>query len=100
LRGVGVSPSSSDSSGWIVERLAVKAPLVNTSNHYPEVTALSLMLAVITASDTPLVLLDGELKVVAPSASFCPAFGIDPGSVPGRRLSEHGDGWAGGGKHG
>jgi two-component sensor histidine kinase len=66
---------------------------VNQSNAYPEATAHSLMLAVISASDTPLVLLDSDLKIVAASASFCTAFGIDPGSLPGRRLSNLGDGW-------
>lgn len=49
--------------------------------------ATSLMLAVIDSSDAPLLLLDGGLTVIAASASFCRAFGIDPNSVPGRPLS-------------
>jgi two-component sensor histidine kinase len=66
--------------------------LIPSSNLHPEATALSLMLAVIASSDAPLVLLDGELKVVAASASFCRAFQIDPASVPGNRFSALGQG--------
>lgn len=57
-----------------------------------EATALSLMLAVIGSSDTPLVLLDGELNVVAASTSFCRAFQVEPPSVVGRRFSALGQG--------
>lgn len=48
--------------------------------------ALSLTLAVVAASSAPLILLDGDLKVVAASASFCRAFEIDPAEAPGREL--------------
>lgn len=58
----------------------------------PEATALSLMLAVIAASDAPLVLLNGDLKVVAASASFCRAFQIDAASVTGSPFSALGQG--------
>lgn len=61
-------------------------------NLYPEAAAISLMLAVIGSSDAPLVLLDGDLKVIAASASFCRAFQIDPESVPGNRFSKLGQG--------
>ena len=59
---------------------------------HPEAAAFSLMLAVIASSDAPLVLLDGDLSVVAASASFCRAFQIDPENVPGRRMSALGQG--------
>jgi two-component sensor histidine kinase len=52
----------------------------------------ALALAVVASSTTPLVLLDGDLKVVALSRSFCRAFQIDMASAPGRRLSELGEG--------
>ncbi|MEO7223478.1 MAG: histidine kinase dimerization/phosphoacceptor domain -containing protein, partial [Devosia sp.] len=54
--------------------------------------ALSLMLAVITSSSTPLMLLDDQLRVVAASASFCRDFALDPANVSGRKLSELGAG--------
>jgi two-component sensor histidine kinase len=44
---------------------------------------LSLALAVVAASSAPLLLLDGDLKVVAASTSFCRAFQIEPDSVAG-----------------
>ncbi|MEI6203351.1 MAG: histidine kinase dimerization/phosphoacceptor domain -containing protein [Enhydrobacter sp.] len=58
----------------------------------PETHALSLMLAVIAASGAPLLLLDGALKVITASASFCRDFQIEPAGVPGRRLSALGHG--------
>lgn len=58
----------------------------------PESHAFSLMLAVVASSDAPLVLLDGDLKVVAASASFCRDFQIAPASVSGNRLSTLGQG--------
>ncbi len=57
-----------------------------------ETTALSLMLAVIVSSDAPLILMDGDLKVIAASTSFCRDFQVDPASVPGNRLSALGQG--------
>ena len=52
--------------------------MVAAPNLNPETTALSLMLAVIASSDAPLVLVDGDLKVIAASASFCRDFQIEP----------------------
>jgi PAS domain-containing protein len=67
--------------------------LTASPNLYPEAAAaFSLMLAVIASSDAPLVLLDGDLKVIAASVSFCRAFQIDPASVPGERFSALGQG--------
>jgi two-component sensor histidine kinase len=54
--------------------------------------ALSLALAVIESSNAPLVLLDGDLKVIAASKSFLRGFQIDPAGVVGRPLFELGDG--------
>ena len=54
--------------------------------------ALNLTLAVIASSNAPLLLLDGELAVLAASASFCRAFQINPGEVTGRQLAELGEG--------
>ncbi|MEA3061185.1 MAG: hypothetical protein QOJ94_966 [Sphingomonadales bacterium] len=48
--------------------------------------ANSLALAVVGASNTPLLLLDGQFCVIAASTSFCRAFGIDPDKVAGRTL--------------
>ncbi len=59
---------------------------------HPETHGLSLMLAVITSSNALLVLMDGGLKVIAASASFCRDFQIEPASVPGKRLSALGHG--------
>jgi two-component sensor histidine kinase len=45
--------------------------------------ALSLALAVVVSSHAPVLLLDGDLTVVAASTSFCQAFQIDPAQVSG-----------------
>lgn len=58
----------------------------------PESTALSLMLAVIASSNTPLLLLDGDLGVIAASTSFCRAFQLEPASVPKSQFSGLGRG--------
>ncbi len=51
----------------------------------PEV-ALSLALAVVAASDAPLLLLDGDLLVIGASASFCRAFQLEVDAVVGRSV--------------
>jgi two-component sensor histidine kinase len=52
-------------------------------------------LAVIASSNEPLLFLAADLKVIAASASFCRTFQIDPANVPGRQLSDLGEGeWA------
>ena len=58
---------------------------------HPEM-ALDLALAVIASSNAPLLLLDGDLVVLAASTSFCRAFQIDPANVPGHQLFELGAG--------
>ncbi len=57
----------------------------------PNVTD-SLTLAMVAVSDAPLLLLDGDLKVIAASNSFCTAFHIDPSTATGRPVFELGDG--------
>ncbi|NWG45141.1 MAG: PAS domain-containing protein [Alphaproteobacteria bacterium] len=52
-------------------------------------------LAVVVSSHEPLLFLSDELRLIAASATFCRAFGIDPATVTGRQLGELGDGeWA------
>lgn len=60
-----------------------------TDGHDP---ALSLTMAVIGSSPTPLLLLDGELRVAGASQSFCEAFRIDPTTAVGKTLLELGAG--------
>lgn len=65
---------------------------MDAHDEFPASAALSLMLAVIATSDTPLLLLAGDLTVVAASRSFCEAFNIDPATLPGKSVLEMGDG--------
>jgi len=51
-----------------------------------------LTLAIITSSYVPLLLLDGELKIMAASSSFCHDFEIAPATVSGRTLAALGGG--------
>jgi two-component sensor histidine kinase len=51
----------------------------------PAVT-LDLALAVVAYSNAPILLLDGNLTVIAASNSFCRAFQVDPEQVGGRSL--------------
>ena len=53
---------------------------------------LNLALAVVASSTAPLLLLDGDLTLIAASKSFCQAFEIEPSSVMGRPLRELGSG--------
>jgi two-component sensor histidine kinase len=57
----------------------------------PDVS-LNLALAVIASSTAPLLLLNGDLTVIAASSSFCRGFDILPSATTGRQLSELGDG--------
>jgi two-component sensor histidine kinase len=52
----------------------------------------SLARAMVETSDTPLLLLDGDLAVIAVSDSFCRDFGIDPAAVVGASILEMGNG--------
>ncbi|MFN4297103.1 MAG: PAS domain-containing protein [Brevundimonas sp.] len=55
-------------------------------------SSLSLGLAVIRSSPTPVILLGADLTVVAASASFCDAFGVDPDTVAGALMPSLGAG--------
>lgn len=59
---------------------------------HPDAPGLSLAMAMITASTTPLLLIDGNLKVIAASESFERTFGVDPSQTLGREMTEIGDG--------
>ena len=54
--------------------------------------AHSLALALIAASDAPIVLLDGDLTVIAASASFSRVFQLDPTAADGRSMFALGNG--------
>ncbi|MEQ7154229.1 sensor histidine kinase [Brevundimonas aurifodinae] len=54
--------------------------------------SLDLALSLVAASVAPVLLLDGELEVVAASQSFLEQFDVDPGDVPGCRLADLGGG--------
>jgi two-component sensor histidine kinase len=58
----------------------------------PAVVADSLALALVAASDAPILLLDGGLHVVAASASFARGFQIDPAATDGCSVFSLGDG--------
>jgi len=58
------------------------------AQHNSEDVALSLTLAVVTSSPAPLVLLDGQLIVIAASTSFCDDFGLPAGELAGQSLYE------------
>jgi two-component sensor histidine kinase len=69
--------------------MAIRTPL------QPDATD-SLALAIVAASEAPLLLLDGALTVRAASASFCRSFQIDPSKVADRPIFELGEGeWGG-----
>jgi len=65
--------------------MAARIPL------HPE-AAHSLALALVQSSNAPIVLLDGDLKVIAASASFHRAFQIDAATALGKPLSALGEG--------
>jgi len=65
---------------------------MDAQDEFPAGAATSLMLAVVATSDTPLLLVAGDLTVVAASLSFCAAFGIDPATVHGKSVLELGAG--------
>lgn len=60
--------------------------------HSSEDVALSLTLAVVSSSPAPLLLLDGQLTVIAASVSFCDAFEASPADLAGQPLYELGTG--------
>ncbi|MBX9732148.1 MAG: PAS domain-containing protein [Sphingomonas sp.] len=70
------------------------AALFKNDSNRPEV-ADGLAGALIASSDVPLLLLDGDQKVLAASRSFCAVYGGDPATVAGCDLAKLGAGeWA------
>ena len=65
--------------------MAARPPLA------PEI-AQSLALAMVAASEAPVLLLDGDLTVIAASASFCRSFEIEPAETSGLPVFELGSG--------
>lgn len=59
---------------------------------HPDDPGLSLALAMVAASVAPLLLIDGDLKIIAGSNSFSRTFDIDGDAMVGRRLADLGDG--------
>ena len=55
---------------------------------HAEDAALTLALAMVTSSTSPLLLLDGALNIIVASRSFCRSFGVSFANVRGRRVSE------------
>jgi two-component sensor histidine kinase len=70
----------------------MEGPAMDAHDEFSASASRSLMLAVIATSETPLLLLSGDLTVIAASTSFCVAFGIDPATVPGKYVLEMGNG--------
>ena len=71
----------------------LKAPPVPARHIlHPDDPGRSLALAMVAASVAPLLLIDGDLKIIAASDSFCRAFRLDPESTSGRQLTELGTG--------
>jgi two-component sensor histidine kinase len=58
----------------------------------PSTLADSLALAMVASSDAPLLLLDGDLMVIAASDSFSEAFGVPKGEAAGKSVFEMGAG--------
>jgi len=93
LNGRGCSPRHSKPSwqtkghSWFKGQSFAPAPSLL---HFEP--GLSLAFAVVAASPTPLLLLDGDLTVLAASTSFCRVFHLEPATVQGRRFIELGAG--------
>jgi two-component sensor histidine kinase len=62
------------------------------TNLSPSHIETATSLAIIAASNEPLLFLYGDLRIIAASESFCRVFQVDPTSVTGRLLSEVGAG--------
>jgi two-component sensor histidine kinase len=67
------------------------APIDLISRPIPEV-ALTLALAVVASSTAPLVLLDGDQRIIAASDSFAIAFSLPPQDIKGRVIYTLGSG--------
>ena len=65
---------------------------MSAEKHSPEDVALSLTLAIVRGSTAPLLLLDGQLNIIAASTSFCAVFNIDEVQLTGQPLYALDDG--------
>ena len=65
---------------------------MSADNHSPEDVALSLTLAIVTSSPAPLLLLDGQLTIIAASTSFCMVFGATTAQLTGQPIYALDDG--------
>lgn len=65
---------------------------MHTDQHGKPDVGLSLALAVVSSSTAPLLLLDGDMTVIAASNTFCEAFGIDTDTIAGQPLMTLGSG--------
>ena len=52
----------------------------------------NMSIALVSSSFSPLVLLNDDLTIIAASASFCDAFGLDRSGVAGQKFSQLGEG--------
>lgn len=66
--------------------------MASPTKRQPDEPSVSLALAMVCASATPLLLLDGDFEVLAVSASFCDAFHVDPADAVGHPMFELGAG--------
>ena len=66
--------------------------MMSANKHSPEDVALSLTLAIVTSSPAPLLLLDGELTIIAASTSLCSVFGTEAAQLTGKPLYSLDDG--------
>lgn len=65
--------------------------MISATAHVPDIQ-LDLALSLVAASVAPVLLLDGELQVVAASQSFLEQFDVDPDTLPGCHLADLGGG--------
>jgi two-component sensor histidine kinase len=84
LRGYGFRSAS-------LHYFEESAMAAQTATHSEE-AALSLTMAVVVSSQGPLLLLDGDLNVVAASTSFAETFEVDAAGAKGSQLSTLGEG--------
>ena len=63
-----------------------------TTTPHPVDPLLSLAQSMVVTSDTPLLLLDSDLSVIAASITFCRAFALDPKLVTGSSILSMGHG--------
>ncbi|CAN5385094.1 histidine kinase dimerization/phosphoacceptor domain -containing protein [soil metagenome] len=69
-----------------------ETPMPMTSLAPPSDIALNLALSLISASVAPVLLLDGDLSIIAASQTFLDAFNVGLEDIPGARLANLGEG--------